>query len=73
MINLSLYPFFCFRFTKFDLLSPALMRRIPITQVICRTALQEILVNAVGSEVVRNKSKVVGFIEDPNKVLRCFN
>ncbi|XP_075636939.1 zeaxanthin epoxidase, chloroplastic-like [Castanea sativa] len=55
-------------FTKFDLLTPAVMRRIPITQVICRTALQEILVNAVGSEVVRNKSKVVDFIEDPNKV-----
>ncbi|KAK9987260.1 hypothetical protein SO802_032211 [Lithocarpus litseifolius] len=55
-------------FTKFDLLTPAVMRRIPITQVICRMALQEILVNAVGSEVVRNKSKVVDFIEDPSKV-----
>ncbi|KAM4079994.1 hypothetical protein ACB094_09G158200 [Castanea mollissima] len=55
-------------FTKFDLLTPAVMRRIPITQVICRMALQEILVDAVASEVVRNKSKVVDFIEDPNKV-----
>jgi hypothetical protein len=63
----------CFRFTKLDLFTPAVTRGLPITQLICRMALQEILVNAVGSEVVRNKSKVVDFREDPNKVLRCFN
>uniref|UniRef100_A0A7N2M104 FAD-binding domain-containing protein n=1 Tax=Quercus lobata TaxID=97700 RepID=A0A7N2M104_QUELO len=55
-------------FTKFDLFAPAVMRRLPITQVICRMTLQEILVNAVGSEVLRNKSKVVDFMEGPNKV-----
>uniref|UniRef100_A0A2N9FT98 FAD-binding domain-containing protein n=1 Tax=Fagus sylvatica TaxID=28930 RepID=A0A2N9FT98_FAGSY len=55
-------------FTKPDLFTPAVTRGLPITQVICRMALQEILVNAVGSEVVRNKSKVVDFREDPNKV-----
>ena len=46
-------------------LTPAVWIRLLITQVICRMALQEILVNAVGSEIVRNKSN--------NKVLRCSN
>ncbi|BFG20083.1 hypothetical protein CerSpe_063580 [Prunus speciosa] len=55
-------------FTKFDLSSPAVSRGLPITRVICRMELQDILVNAVGSDIVRNNSKVVDFIEEPSKV-----
>lgn len=62
------YFTFRFRFTKFDLSSPAVSRGLPITQVICRMDLLDILVNAVGSDILRNKSKVVDFIQDPNKV-----
>ncbi|KAM1703477.1 hypothetical protein ACFX13_029319 [Malus domestica] len=54
--------------TKFDLSSPALSKGLPLTIIICRMALQDILVNAVGTEIVRNKSKVVDFIQDPSKV-----
>lgn len=39
-----------------------------MTQVICRMSLQDILVNAVGLEILSNKSKVVDFMEDSNKV-----
>ncbi|KAL2594687.1 hypothetical protein AAZV13_12G203400 [Glycine max] len=31
-------------------------------------ALQDILVNAVGSNILRNKSKVVDFIQEPSKI-----
>ncbi|XP_021808858.1 zeaxanthin epoxidase, chloroplastic-like [Prunus avium] len=55
-------------FTKFDLSSPPVSRGLPITRVICRMELQDILVNAVGSDIVRNNSKVVDFIEEPSKV-----
>ncbi|XAR63404.1 Zeaxanthin epoxidase [Bertholletia excelsa] len=55
-------------FTKYDLLTPAITRGLPITQVICRTALQEILVRAVGQEIICNKSKVVDFVENHSKV-----
>ncbi|KAK9283022.1 hypothetical protein L1049_011249 [Liquidambar formosana] len=56
-------------FTKFDLLTPAIRRGLPVTQVICRMALQDILVNAVGFDIVSNKSKVVDFMDDSNKVI----
>ncbi|KAA8515722.1 hypothetical protein F0562_018667 [Nyssa sinensis] len=55
-------------FTKFDLLTPAVRTGLPVTQVICRMALQDILVNAVGHGMLSNKSKVVDFVEDSNKV-----
>uniref|UniRef100_A0A5B6YJP3 FAD-binding domain-containing protein n=2 Tax=Davidia involucrata TaxID=16924 RepID=A0A5B6YJP3_DAVIN len=55
-------------FTKFDLLTPAVRRGLPITQVICRMALQDILVNAVGDDILSNKAKVVDFVKDSNKV-----
>ncbi|XP_015584627.1 zeaxanthin epoxidase, chloroplastic isoform X2 [Ricinus communis] len=55
-------------FTKFDLSTPALKRGLPVTRVICRMALQDILLNAVGFDIVRNKSKVVDFMEDSSKV-----
>ncbi|KAE9459853.1 hypothetical protein C3L33_08244, partial [Rhododendron williamsianum] len=55
-------------FTKFDLLKPAVTRGLPVTQVICRIALQDILVSAVGQEILSNNSKVVDFVEDSGKV-----
>ncbi|CAK9177404.1 unnamed protein product [Ilex paraguariensis] len=53
---------------KFDLWTPAIERGLPITQVICRMALQDILFNAVGQDTVSTNSKVVDFVEDCNKV-----
>ncbi|KAI9081405.1 hypothetical protein K1719_036551 [Acacia pycnantha] len=55
-------------FTKFDLLTPALKKGLPLTTVIYRMTLQDILVNAVGPNILRNKSKVVDFMQEPNKV-----
>ncbi|KAI4323347.1 hypothetical protein L6164_022961 [Bauhinia variegata] len=55
-------------FIKFDLLTPAIKRGLPLTLGICRMALQDILVNAVGPNIVRNKSKVVDFMQDSSKV-----
>jgi zeaxanthin epoxidase len=43
-------------------------RGLPVTSVICRMALQDILLNGVGLDIVRNKSKVVDFMQDSNKV-----
>lgn len=56
------------RFAKFDLLSPAVKRGLPVTQVICRMALQDILLNALGPNIVSNNSKVVDFVQDSQKV-----
>ncbi|KAL3611053.1 hypothetical protein D5086_002073 [Populus alba] len=55
-------------FIKFNLLNHAMKRGLPVTSVICRMALQDILLNGVGLDIVRNKSKVVDFIQDSNKV-----
>ncbi|KAK7343203.1 hypothetical protein VNO80_26167 [Phaseolus coccineus] len=55
-------------FGLFDLLTPASRKRLPLTLVICRMTLQDILVNAVGSNILRNKCKVVDFIQEPSKV-----
>ena len=64
----ALDSFPLFRFTKFDLFTPAVTRGLPVTQVICRIALQNILVSAVGKDIVNNNSKVVDFVDDSNKV-----
>ncbi|KAK6162912.1 hypothetical protein DH2020_002753 [Rehmannia glutinosa] len=55
-------------FTKFDFLTPALQKGIPVTQIICRMELQRVLLNAVGDDLVINNSKVVDFVTDANKV-----
>ncbi|XP_020201812.1 zeaxanthin epoxidase, chloroplastic isoform X1 [Cajanus cajan] len=55
-------------FSVFDLLTPASRKGLPVTLVICRMTLQDILVKAVGSNILRNKSKVVDFIQEPSKV-----
>ncbi|XP_043693353.1 zeaxanthin epoxidase, chloroplastic-like [Telopea speciosissima] len=54
--------------TKIDLLTPALTRGLPVTRVICRMTLQDILMDAVGSDIVYNRSNVVDIIEEPDKV-----
>ncbi|KAK7405454.1 hypothetical protein VNO78_06759 [Psophocarpus tetragonolobus] len=55
-------------FSVFDFLTPALRKKLPVTLIVCRMTLQDILVNAVGSNIITNKSKVVDFIQEPNKV-----
>lgn len=59
---------YTFRFTELDLLTPASRKGLPLTLVICRMTLQDILVNAIGSNILKNKSKVVDFIQEPSKV-----
>ncbi|KAM0072090.1 putative zeaxanthin epoxidase [Helianthus debilis subsp. tardiflorus] len=54
---------------KYDLMAPASKAKLPVTIVISRMTLQEILLNAVGSHIVYNRSKVVGFSQDPHKVV----
>ncbi|KAJ4711698.1 Zeaxanthin epoxidase, chloroplastic [Melia azedarach] len=45
-------------FTKFDLLTSAVNRGLPLTRTICRMELQDILVDAVGFEILSNRSKL---------------
>ena len=55
---------------KFDTFTPAAERGLPVTRVISRMALQEILARAVGEDVIMNASNVVNFVDDGNKVIR---
>lgn len=55
-------------FAKYDLERPAVERGLPVTRVICRMALQQILLNGIGKDIVCNNSKVVNFIEDSSRV-----
>ncbi|XP_077254135.1 zeaxanthin epoxidase, chloroplastic-like [Tasmannia lanceolata] len=55
-------------FAKIDMLTPAKKRGLPVSLLICRMTLQNILVNAVGFDIVCNRSEVVDFKEDSNKV-----
>ncbi|KAL4581172.1 hypothetical protein LXL04_017381 [Taraxacum kok-saghyz] len=57
------------RLAKLDLLRPAIEKGLPVTLVISRTKLQEILLNAVGDHIVFNNSKVIDFTQDPHKVV----
>ncbi|XP_023768548.1 zeaxanthin epoxidase, chloroplastic isoform X2 [Lactuca sativa] len=54
---------------KIDLLAPAIKKGLPVTLVISRTTLQEILLKAVGDHIVFNNSKVVEISQDPHKVV----
>ncbi|KAL0429317.1 UNVERIFIED_CONTAM: Zeaxanthin epoxidase, chloroplastic [Sesamum radiatum] len=60
--------FLRFRFVKYDFLTPAVVKGVPVTRVICRMELQSLLVNAVGEDAIINNSKVVDFVSDANKV-----
>ncbi|GAB4846981.1 hypothetical protein Ancab_025992 [Ancistrocladus abbreviatus] len=55
-------------YIKFDTFTPAVERGLPVTRVISRMTLQQILARAVGDDVIMNESNVIGFNDDGNKV-----
>lgn len=55
-------------YVKFDTFTPAVERGLPVTRVISRMTLQQILAQAVGQELIMNESNVVSFNDDGNKV-----
>ncbi|KAL0343694.1 UNVERIFIED_CONTAM: Zeaxanthin epoxidase, chloroplastic [Sesamum angustifolium] len=54
-------------YVKFDTFTPAAERGLPVTRVISRMTLQQILAHAVGSEIIMNESNVVDFSDDGEK------
>ncbi|KAK8673980.1 hypothetical protein V6N13_112288 [Hibiscus sabdariffa] len=55
-------------YIKFDTFTPAAEKGLPVTRVISRMTLQEILARAVGEDLIFNESNVVDFEDDGNKV-----
>ncbi|XP_007047261.2 PREDICTED: zeaxanthin epoxidase, chloroplastic isoform X2 [Theobroma cacao] len=55
-------------YVKFDTFTPAAERGLPVTRVISRMTLQEIMVHAVGEDIIFNESNVVDFEDDGHKV-----
>ncbi|GJN27453.1 hypothetical protein PR202_gb15481 [Eleusine coracana subsp. coracana] len=55
-------------YIKFDTFTPAAERGLPVTRVISRMTLQQILARAVGDDAILNESHVVDFVDDGNKV-----
>ncbi|XP_004511928.1 zeaxanthin epoxidase, chloroplastic-like [Cicer arietinum] len=55
-------------YIKFDTFTPAAERGLPVTRVISRMALQDILARAVGEDVIMNASNVVDFVDHGTKV-----
>ncbi|KAF9682392.1 hypothetical protein SADUNF_Sadunf05G0104300 [Salix dunnii] len=55
-------------YVKFDTFTPAAERGLPVTRVISRMTLQQILARAVGEDVILNDSNVVSFQDDGNKI-----
>ncbi|VFQ58379.1 unnamed protein product [Cuscuta campestris] len=55
-------------FVKFDTFTPAVERGLPVTRVINRMTLQQILARAVGEDIIMNESNVVNFKDEGNKV-----
>ncbi|XVF61161.1 hypothetical protein PTKIN_Ptkin08bG0107300 [Pterospermum kingtungense] len=55
-------------YIKFDTFTPAAERGLPVTRVISRMTLQEILAGAVGEDIIFNESNVVDFEDDGHKV-----
>ncbi|OMP01999.1 hypothetical protein COLO4_11419 [Corchorus olitorius] len=55
-------------YIKFDTFTPAAERGLPVTRVISRMTLQQILARAVGEDIIFNESNVVDFEDDGNKV-----
>nr|ACG42893.1 zeaxanthin epoxidase [Zea mays]BBM95905.1 zeaxanthin epoxidase [synthetic construct] len=55
-------------YIKFDTFTPAAERGLPVTRVISRMTLQQILARAVGNDAILNGSHVVDFIDDGSKV-----
>lgn len=56
-------------YIKFDTFTPAAERGLPVTRVISRMALQQILARAVGQEIIENNSNVIDFEDDGTKVM----
>ncbi|XVF04110.1 hypothetical protein REPUB_Repub05bG0053600 [Reevesia pubescens] len=54
-------------YVKFDTFTPAAKRGLPVTRVISRMTLQEILARAVGEDIIFNESNVVDFEDDGHK------
>lgn len=59
------------RYIKFDTFTPAAERGLPVTRVISRMTLQQILARAVGEDVIINDSNVVKFEDNGDKVISC--
>lgn len=55
-------------YVKFDTFTPAAERGLPVTRVISRMALQQILACAVGEDIIKNESNVVDFEDHGDKV-----
>ncbi|KAA8547193.1 hypothetical protein F0562_003598 [Nyssa sinensis] len=55
-------------YIKFDTFTPAVERGLPVTRVISRMTLQQILACAVGEDVIMNGSNVVNFEDNGDKV-----
>ncbi|XP_031116309.1 zeaxanthin epoxidase, chloroplastic [Ipomoea triloba] len=55
-------------YCKFDTFTPAAQRGLPVTRVISRMTLQQILACAVGEDIIMNESNVVDFKDEGNKV-----
>ncbi|GAB2210649.1 hypothetical protein Droror1_Dr00015924, partial [Drosera rotundifolia] len=51
-------------YIKFDTFTPAVERGLPVTRVISRMTLQQILARAVGDEIIMNESSVIDFKDD---------
>lgn len=60
--------FLFLRYIKFDTFTPAAERGLPVTRVISRMTLQEVLARAVGDDLIMNESNVVDFVDDGKKV-----
>nr|GMD56808.1 zeaxanthin epoxidase [Ipomoea batatas] len=55
-------------YVKLDIFTPAAERGLPVTRVISRMALQQILACAIGEDTIMNRSNVVNFKDEGNKV-----
>lgn len=55
-------------YCKFDTFTPAAERGLPVTRVISRMKLQEILSGALGQEYIQNGANVVDFVDNGNEV-----
>ncbi|GBG68232.1 hypothetical protein CBR_g2783 [Chara braunii] len=56
-------------YIKFDTWHPAVRKGLPVTRVISRMTLQEIVSEAVGADIVRGNSYVVDYEDDGEKVV----
>nr|UEC49040.1 zea-xanthin epoxidase [Gymnema sylvestre] len=55
-------------YIKFDTFTPAVERGLPVTRVISRMTLQQILAHAVGDDAILNESNVIDFEDNGRKV-----